>query len=143
MRQDGKTLADLHYYIPKNKADYNAIQAEKAAKREAAAKASAARRANADLTNSTPNSVPPTQGKDGFMFDADELEDEAMLDAAATIYPTNPSQTSSSSSSIPSTQVERVPTTRDSIGIYYDQFGRPMTVPEVKDYVAKHNLALQ
>ena len=71
-----------------------------------------------------------------MMFNAEEFDDDVMLDAAATVYPTSTSQTSSSSSS----QVERIPTTRDSIGIYYDQFGSPMTVPEVKAYAARHNL---
>ena len=55
-----------------------------------------------------------------MIFNADEFDDDVMPDSgAATVYPT-----SSSSSS----QVERTPTTCDSIGIYYDQLGQPMTV---------------
>ena len=34
MRQAGKTLADVCYYIPKNKADYDAIQARKAKEKQ-------------------------------------------------------------------------------------------------------------
>ena len=36
-------------------------------------------------------------------------------------------------------QVERIPMQEDS-GVYYDQFGKPMTIPEVKAYAARHNL---
>ena len=43
-------LADVCYYIPKDKADYDAIQARKAAE---AAKVAAARRAAVDLLNNT------------------------------------------------------------------------------------------
>ena len=74
-----------------------------------------------------------------MMFNADDFDDDVMLDAAATVYPTS-SQTSSTSSSVPSTQVERVATTRDSTGIYFDQFGQAMTIPDVKAYAARHNL---
>ena len=123
----------------RTRAEYDAIQAQKAAERKArekaaAAKAAAARRANADLRNNTPNTW-----NDGMMFNAEEFDDDVMLDAAATVYPTSTSQTSSSSSS----QVERIPTNQDSFGIFYDQNGQPMTVQEVRAYAARHNLTLQ
>ena len=38
---------------------------------------------------------------------------------------------------------DRIPTNRDSSGIYYDQVGQAMTIPEVKAYAARHNLTLQ
>ena len=139
MRQEGKTLADLHYYIPKNKADYDAIQARKAAEREAAAKAAAARRANADLRN-TP--VYDTQGDDGMMFNDSDLDNDSGIgiDAAAS---TDPSKTGYSSSSTSSSQTERVPQSQDSIGIFYDQNGKAMTIQEVRAYAARHNITLQ
>ena len=78
------------------------------------------------------------------MFDVDDLDDDIMLDAAATtVYPTNTGQNSSSSSSSSSSQVERVPQSQDSSGIYYDQNGQQMTIQEVQAYAARHNLTLQ
>ena len=88
MRQAGTTLADLHYYIPKNAADYQAIQTWKTAIRAerertaAAAKAAAAWKAAEELANIVPN-----MRNDGMMFNADEFDDDIMLDTAATVYP--------------------------------------------------------
>ena len=132
MREAGKTLADVHYYIPRNKAEYDAKQAQKAAERaarEKASKAAAAQKANADLTSNS-------QEDDSMMFDVEDFDDDNFMhDAAATIYPSKTGQSSSSStsSSISPTQVERIPQNRDGNGIIYDQFGEAMTIGEPAD----------
>ena len=71
-------------------------------------------------------------------------DDDDMMpySGAATVVPSKTGYSSSSSSSS-SSQVERVPSSQDSSGIFYDQFGQPMTVGEVKEYAARHNINFQ
>ena len=75
------------------------------------------------------------------MFDENEIDDDVMLDGATTIYPSKTGQSSTSSSSS-SSQTERIPTSQDSSGIFYDQDGQAMTITKVKAYAARHNLTL-